>query len=483
MARTLALIALAATASAVFKHKTIQEILLERPTVESTVVTPADEWFENQKLDHNDPSNNATWRQRYHVNSAWFGGAEYPVFLYINGENVADPTSTTSPDMFMNELAQKYKALVVSVEHRFYGQSQPRPDFTVDSLKYLTSYQALQDLVTVQQHIIEQRNLTSANKWVTFGGSYPGVLSGFAKAKFPKNFVGSVASSAPVWAKTNFVEYSEKVAYGLKFFGGDECLNNVGQAMKDFHALMVSTKQEDADLFKKLFNPCGPIKNDLDRAVLEVDMFGNFQSIAQYNGFQSFSLNDTCNFWANKSLTPLEKLASFNQQFSWDSRQCTGTDYETEWISGLNSTALDTENIERQWLYQTCNELGYGQTTAGSNSIFGVLEFANVNAIYYEMCKELFGITDTETRVANTLKFYGGLKVDVADVVWPGGTVDPWSALGFTNTTTPVNPQSDVVYIEGTAHCADMYSRADNLAPAWALDRIEANVKNYLSKK
>ncbi|CAK4350698.1 unnamed protein product [Aphanomyces euteiches] len=94
-----------------------------------------------------------------------------------------------------------------------------------------------------------------------------------------------------------------------------------------------------------------------------------------------------------------------------------------------------------------------------------------------------YGITDTEKRIANTLKFYGGLKVDVANVVWPGGTIDPWSALGFTNTTKPVNPHSDVVYIEGTAHCADMYSRAKNRAPAWALDRIEANVDSFLRGK
>ncbi|KAH9082805.1 hypothetical protein LEN26_021101 [Aphanomyces euteiches] len=423
MARTLALIALAATASAVFKHKTIQDILVALPTIESTIETPADEWFENQKLDHNDSSNNATWRQRYHVNPAWFGDAGYPVFLYINGENVADPIATTSPT-------------------------------------------SLQGLVTVQQHIIQQRNLTSANKWVAFGGSYPGVLAGFAKAKFPKNFVGSVASSAPVWTKTNFIEYSEKVAYGLKFFGGDECLNNVGQAMKDFHALMVSTKQEDADLFKRLFNPCAPIKNDLGRAFLEIDMFGNFQGITQYNGLGGVTLNDTCNFWANKTLTPLEKLATFTQYISWDSRNCTGTDYETEWISGLMNTAVDTENIQRQWIFQTCNEFGYGQTPAGSKRSL-----------------RAFGITDTEKRVAKTLKFYGGLKVNVGDVVWPGGTIDPWSGLSFTNTTKPVNCHSDVVYMEGTAHCADMYSRADDLAPAWALDRIEANVKNFLSKK
>ncbi|CAK4208906.1 unnamed protein product [Aphanomyces euteiches] len=433
MVRISALIALAATASAVLKHKTIHEILLDGPTVESVVQLQPTNGLKTKSLT---TTILPTTLPDVNVTTSTLLG-----LAVLDTPSSSTSTVKTSP----------YKALVVSVEHRFYGQSQPRPDLTVESMKYLTSDQALQDLVPVQQHIID----------------YPGVLSGFAKAKFPNNFAGSVASSAPVWAKTNFVEYSEKVAYGLKFFGGDEWLNNVGQAMKDFHALMVSTKQEDADLFKKLFNPCAPIKNDLDRAVLEVDMFGNFQGIAQYNGFQSFSLNDTCNFWANKTLSPLEKLASFNQKFSWDSRQCTGVDYDTEWISGINSTALDTENIDRQWFFQTCNELGYGQTTTGSNSIFG----------------RAYGITDTEKRIANTLKFYGGLKVDVANVVWPGGTIDPWSALGFTNTTKPVNPHSDVVYIEGTAHCADMYSRAKNRAPAWALDRIEANVDSFLRGK
>ncbi|CAK4166032.1 unnamed protein product [Aphanomyces euteiches] len=395
MVRISALIALAATASAVLKHKTIHEILLDGPTVESVVQLQPTNGLKTKSL------------------------TTTILPTTLPDVNVTTAATTTSPNLFMNDLAQKYKALVVSVEHRFYGQSQPRPDLTVESMKYLTSDQALQDL-----------------------------------AKFPNNFAGSVASSAPVWAKTNFVEYSEKVAYGLKFFGGDEWLNNVGQAMKDFHALMVSTKQEDADLFKKLFNPCAPIKNDLDRAVLEVDI-----TMAS-NRSRSTTL-------ANKTLSPLEKLASFNQKFSWDSRQCTGVDYDTEWISGINSTALDTENIDRQWFFQTCNELGYGQTTTGSNSIFG----------------RAYGITDTEKRIANTLKFYGGLKVDVANVVWPGGTIDPWSALGFTNTTKPVNPHSDVVYIEGTAHCADMYSRAKNRAPAWALDRIEANVDSFLRGK
>ena len=46
----------------------------------------------------------------------------------------------------MYELAEQHKALVVALEHRFYGVSQPTPDMSATSLRYLTSQQALADL-------------------------------------------------------------------------------------------------------------------------------------------------------------------------------------------------------------------------------------------------------------------------------------------------------------------------------------------------
>jgi hypothetical protein len=38
-------------------------------------------------------------------------------------------------------LAEKHSALMVSLEHRYYGESQPVPDMSVENLKYLTSEQ------------------------------------------------------------------------------------------------------------------------------------------------------------------------------------------------------------------------------------------------------------------------------------------------------------------------------------------------------
>ena len=76
-------------------------------------------------------------------------------------------------------------------------------DVSVESLKYLTTEQALSDLATFVTAMQEKHNLHD-NKWVTFGGSYPGTLSAWFRLKYPHLVHAAVASSAPVVAQINF---------------------------------------------------------------------------------------------------------------------------------------------------------------------------------------------------------------------------------------------------------------------------------------
>ena len=58
-------------------------------------------------------------------------------------------------------------------------------DTSVENLKYLSSEQALADLATFRAAMVEQFALSENNKWISFGGSYPGALSAWFRYKYP----------------------------------------------------------------------------------------------------------------------------------------------------------------------------------------------------------------------------------------------------------------------------------------------------------
>ena len=92
--------------------------------------------------------------------------------------------------------------MLISLEHRYYGKSMPVSDLTTENMKYCNHNQALADLANFVDMQGKAMNLTE-EKWITFGGSYPGMMAGWARLKFPTAIYASVASSAPVQAQVN----------------------------------------------------------------------------------------------------------------------------------------------------------------------------------------------------------------------------------------------------------------------------------------
>ena len=167
------------------------------------------------------------WSQRFYVDQRFWCGDGCPVFLYIGGEG---PQGPPSDHLFMATLAKQYGALMIALEHRFYGESFPTPDMSVESLRYLSSHQALADLArfiayasayvpaTADRHSTPPLRLPAAvgrSKWVSFGGSYPGALSGWLKLKYPASLAGAVSSSAPYFAEYNFEQYAQVVGTAI----------------------------------------------------------------------------------------------------------------------------------------------------------------------------------------------------------------------------------------------------------------------------
>jgi hypothetical protein len=78
---------------------------------------------------------------------------------------------------------------------------------------------------------------------------------------------------------------------------------------------------------------------------------------------------------------------------------------------------------------------------------------------------------------------YGDIRIDATNVVFVAGTIDPWHALGATNATLPLSQSSEaMVYIEGTAHCHDLYANSSSDPPAltFAREQIADQVAAWL---
>ncbi|KAL7229111.1 hypothetical protein ACSBR2_007747 [Camellia fascicularis] len=161
--------------------------------------------FFTQTLDHfnYNPQSYDTFQQRYLINDTYWGGAKNnaPIFVYTGNEGEIEWFAQNTGFMF--ETAPSFKALLIFIEHRFYGQSMPfGGDKNIayqnsSTLGYLSSTQALADYATL---IIDlKKNLSATDSpVVVFGGSYGGMLAALFRLKYPHVTVGALSSSSPI---------------------------------------------------------------------------------------------------------------------------------------------------------------------------------------------------------------------------------------------------------------------------------------------
>ncbi|KAF2892028.1 hypothetical protein ILUMI_14145 [Ignelater luminosus] len=390
----------------------------------------AEQWF-TQILDHTNSDDGRTWQQRFYVNDE-FHSNNGPAFLFIGGEGEMSPYWATNGAWVQH--ARKFKALCFVVEHRFYGKSQPTGDLTTESLQYLSSEQALHDLKYFINEMSVKYGLDHNAKWVAFGGSYSGALAAWLRLKFPDLVHGAVASSAPILAKVDFSDDK--------------------------------------------FHLCEPIENSVNNSkhisTLYLSIASKFAETVQYNDQLQTQITNVCNTMNNeKNGEPIDRLAAVVS-----SDDCLYYNY-----SGIVDSLMDTkvipENMFRQWTYQTCTEFGFYATSSAHPSVFGhgfPVEY------FIEMCSDTFGqqfnADYINSQVKDTNRRYGGLKINVTNVVFVHGSIDPWHALGLTQTR---NPEVPVIFIKGTSHCADM---ADDNSPKMQAvrERISGYIGQWLSE-
>ena len=151
-----------------------------------------------------------------------------------------------------------------ALEHRYYGNSYPEFNngssaVSNENLVYLSSRQALMDVANFVQFAKDKYSLGDNVKFVTFGGSYPGMLAAWSRLKFPHLIYGAVSNSAPVQVVLDFYAYNDVVATALQnpmVGGSEECYNVV----QNGHGEIISMLEEDTEEARKSladkFNIC-----------------------------------------------------------------------------------------------------------------------------------------------------------------------------------------------------------------------------------
>lgn len=121
-------------------------------------------------------------------------------------------------------VGAEHGALLYSLEHRFYGESQPFGDWATENFEYLNVDQALADVA----YFIDNQNKKLGYKadWIVIGGSYPGALSAWFKSQYPDHAVGAWSSSGVIKAIKDFA------AFDLDIFtrvdqSGPKCTNAI----------------------------------------------------------------------------------------------------------------------------------------------------------------------------------------------------------------------------------------------------------------
>ncbi|KAJ2087838.1 hypothetical protein GGI16_006410, partial [Coemansia sp. S142-1] len=211
------------------------------PSNDSTTAIPPSStsyWF-SQPIDHFGLNRN-TWNQQYVVNATFYkqGG---PIYMVTPGET---PLSTYYTDRtHFTELAQKTNGLLVAVEHRFYGKSNPMPDLSGPSLKYHTVENVLEDFAAIIRAAKQNPSSVfpvpvSANSKVVFaGGSYGGALAAWMRAMYPNLVAGAWSSSAVLQYRLQNYQLDQSWGKHLQALG---CAKEVAKAVKDLDVILLS---------------------------------------------------------------------------------------------------------------------------------------------------------------------------------------------------------------------------------------------------
>uniref|UniRef100_A0ACD5ZSF5 Uncharacterized protein n=1 Tax=Avena sativa TaxID=4498 RepID=A0ACD5ZSF5_AVESA len=437
--------------------------------------------FFPQELDHFTftPNSSRVFAQKYLLNDTFWrkpnctGAASAgPLFVYTGNEGDIEWFATNTGFMF--DIAPEFGALLVFIEHRFYGESMPFGNDdsynSADTLGYLTSTQALADFAILITSLKTNLSVPDAPV-VVFGGSYGGMLASWFKLKYPHVAMGALASSAPILQFdhiTPWTSFDDAVSQDFK----SESLNcfSVIKAVWDVLDARGSNATGLLELSKTF------------RACKTVQYAGSLTSWL-YTAFTYTAMTDyptPADFLQNLPAYPVKEMCKIIDAFP------AGADVVDKAFAAASlyyNYTGDQECFEVEgeddphglngWGWQACTEMIMPMNVS-SESMFPPYGFSYEERS--ESCFESFGVRPRDhwiTTEYGGTKIYQVLKRFGSNIIFSNGLRDPWSRGGVLK-----NISSSIVALvtEEGAHHLDLRA-ATKEDPDWVVQQRRQEVE------
>ncbi|KAK6944380.1 Peptidase S28 [Dillenia turbinata] len=439
-----------------------------------------------QQLDHFTftPESSKIFYQKYLVNDTYWE-KKAPIFVYTGNEGSIEWFADNTGLMF--DIAPKFKALLVFIEHRYYGESLPfgkNSYKSAKSLGYLNSQQALADFAVLIRSL--KQNLSSEESpVVVFGGSYggngvmtrslsvsPAVLAAWFRMKYPHITIGALASSAPILQFDEITPWSafyDAVSQDFK-----EASLNCYEVIKGSWVELEAMKSQKGGLaeLSRIFRSCKVLQSaDSARDWLWTAFV--------YTPMVNYPTE--ANFMMPLPAYPVEEMCKIIDDFPPGATKLVRAFAAASLYYNYTGTekCFDIENgtddhgSDDGWGWQACTEL-IMPMTCSNESMFTPSTFDYKGVTEY--CVKKYGVMPRPHWITTEFggeRIYHVLKRSGSNIIFSNGMQDPWSRGSVLK-----NISSSIVALvtEKGAHHLDFRSATKD-DPKWLIEQRRQEVE------
>ncbi|XP_050369165.1 uncharacterized protein LOC126787301 [Argentina anserina] len=432
-------------------------------TIPSSSVPGFRKFYFNQKLDHFNykPESYTTFKQMYVINAKYWGGANSgsPILAYLGDEEALYYDYKN----FLTDHAPRFKALLVYMEHRYYGESVPFGLSTTKALKnssirgYFNSAQALADYAAVLLHV-KKTYSAKTSPIIVVGGSYGGMLASWFRLKYPHIAHGALASSAPILYFDNIIP-PEKGYYSVVTKDFKESSEHCYQTIRNSWAEIdrVASKSNGLSILSKRFSTCKKVKRASN---LKDYLDNNYAYAAQYDPAEVDSICRDIDAAPIKTDILDKIIAAFEPA--------------TPQKGSKPCHDIEVINLEG-WGWQTCSEMVMPISHGNASDSMYPPEHFDLDS-FSNQCKKLYGVLPQPHWITT---YYGShdlksiLHKFGSNIIFSNGLKDPWSCAGVLG---DISDSLVAISTVNGSHCLDL-SAADSTDPQWLVQQRHTEVK------